>query len=112
MSEGVARCQKGPAQQSRTTAAPRSIVHVVFLFDVILYHPRDGCHSLHLGLQGTQQHPEAGEAGTGCKASLSTPRQSLHLFPPAKTHCSWAPSPARSASCHALQGTAFPVQGR
>ena len=39
---------------SRTTAAPHSVVHVVFLFDVILYHPRDGRHSLHLGLQGTQ----------------------------------------------------------
>ena len=64
LSKGVMRYQKGPAQQSRTTAAPHSVVHVVFLFDVILYHPRDGRHPLHLGLQGIQQHPEAAEAGT------------------------------------------------
>ena len=80
MSKGVMRCQKGPAQQSRTTAAPHSIVHVVFLFNVILYHPRDGRHPLHLSLQGTQ-HPDAAGAGTRLQDEQGHPPARLPSFP-------------------------------
>lgn len=112
MSKGVVHCQNGPAQQSRTTAAPHSVVHVVFLFDVILYHPRDGRHPLHLGLQGTQQYPEAAEAGTRLQDEQGHPMARPASLPASQNQSKLGTKSSQvSISCHALQGSAFRVQG-